>query len=195
MKPSFRILVMGLLMAGFGLAASHVSACILQYKYEMTYDSSAGVLQKRVGYLLVLTDPGDGFYDIQPVICILNREDKIATIAESPTTWSHGFRPYVTARGTGVLFSGKKKTFSIRGRLSDLTPFNWTFQHVAPTLLGQELSWTSNDQWYVTRKSTLKLDKARTKAYIEAGDNRMDLAVDNLQAWLESKGYMVVSLL
>lgn len=196
MKPSLRIFVMGFLMAGLGLAASRVAAqattIILQYKYATSYDSPAG-LQKQLGYLLVETDT-DGVYSAGsgPVFCVYDPKTKTAEMAYWNLTWNHDAgRSLVTARATGVLFNGKTKAVTFKGQYGGFTPFSFTLWHAAPSMQGQELNYVSADHWYVTRKSTLKLDKARTKHYIEEGDDTMAEAVAHLTRWLEDKGYTV----
>jgi hypothetical protein len=196
MKPSLRIFVLGFLMAGLALAASRAAAqattIILQYKYATSYDSPAG-LQKQLGYLLVETDT-DGVYSAGsgPVLCTYDSKAKVAWVVAWNLTLNHDAgRSLVTARTTGVLFNGKTKAVTLKGQYGGFTPFSFPLQHVAPSMQGQELNYVSPDQWYVTRKTTLKLDKARTKHYIEEGDDTMAEAVAHLTRWLEDKGYTV----
>ncbi len=196
MKPSLRIFAMGLLMVGLGLAASRAAAqattIILQYKYATSYDSEDGP-GKQVGYLLVETDT-DGNYsaDSGPVFCSYDSKAKVAWVVPWNLTFAHDVgRALVTARTTGVLFGGKTKALTLSGKYGGFTPFSFTLQHVAPSIQGQEMNYASADNWFVTRKTTLKLDKARTKHFIEEGDDTMAEAVAHLIRWLEDKGYTV----
>jgi len=196
MKSSIRLVVMGFLMAGLGLAASRAAAqattIILQYKYATSYDSPAG-LQKQLGYLLVETDT-DGVYSAGsgPVFCSYDSKAKVAWVVAWNLTLAHDAgRALVTARTVGVLFNGKAAAVNLAGKYGGFTPFSFSLQHVAPSMQGQELNYVSADQWYVTRKSALKLDKARTKHYIEEGEDTMGEAVAHLIRWLEDKGYTV----